>query len=130
MSKHKINWGDVFAESFIQVYESKVVKTFNFLMILFCLMLAIVTVGWIAVDIFKAIFMGGALEALVKPVVLLVVCEVLFPVVYVGSLICAVLALGIRNAYLLLKAEEAPKTEEVKEEAPKAEETPKEESAK
>ena len=85
MSKHKINCGDVFAESFIQVYESKVVKTFNFLMILFCLMLAIVTVGWIAVDIFKAIFMGGALEALVKPVVLLVVCEVLFPVVYVGS---------------------------------------------
>lgn len=52
--------------------------------------------------------------------ILLVVCETLFPVLYVGTIVCAVLAVGIRKAYLIYKggnneqSVESEKKEEVK----------------
>ena len=115
----KVDWGVVFAESFVEVYDSKVAKAFRFILILFCLLLAVVTVGWLAVDVFKTVFMGASIELLMKPVILLVVCETLFPVLYVGTIVCAVLAVGIRKAYLIYKgeADEQPAESEKKEEA-------------
>lgn len=127
---YKIDWGTVFAESFIEVYENKIAKTVRFIFVVSALLLAIISVGWLAVNTFKAIFMSMGLEILIKPVVILVVGEVLFPVIYLGTLVSAVLVVGIRKGYLLykehIKPVEAPK-EEVKAEENKSEETPKEE---